>query len=50
MQAGLTKKRLTLREIFEAGIAFLASRNVTVMFTGSTLSVSVSNRRIALAA
>jgi len=36
MQAGLTEKPLTLKEIFEAGIPFLASRNVTVIFTYST--------------
>jgi hypothetical protein len=28
MQAGLTRRQLTFREIFEAGIAFLASKNV----------------------
>ena len=50
MQAGLTEKQLTLREIFEAGIAFLVSRNVTVIFTYSTLSVSVTDRRRAWAA
>jgi len=28
MQAGLTRRQLVFREIFEAGIAFLASNNV----------------------
>ena len=28
MQAGLTRRQLTFREIFDAGIAFLASKNV----------------------
>jgi hypothetical protein len=50
MKAGLTEKPLTLREIFEPGIAFLASRNVTVIFTYSTLSVSGTDRRRAWAA
>lgn len=50
MQAGLTRRQLTFREIFEAGIAFLASKYAVLMFTDWTLSVSVTNRRIALAA
>jgi len=50
MQAGLTRRQLMFREIFEAGIVFRVSRNVTVTFTYSILSVSVTERRIALAA
>jgi hypothetical protein len=50
MQAGLTKRQLTLREIFEVGLVFLASRGATVIFTYSTLSASNTDRRIALAA
>jgi hypothetical protein len=50
MQAGLVKRWLTLREIFEASIVFLGSRNVMIIITYSTLSVSVTERRIALAA
>jgi transposase-like protein/IS1 family transposase len=50
MQAGLTERQLTLREIFQAGIALLASRSVMVIFSYSTLSVRVTDRRIALAA
>jgi len=50
MQAGLTRRQLMFREIFVAGIVFRVSRNVTVTFTYSILSVSVTERRIALAA
>ena len=50
MQAGLTRRQLMFREIFEAGIVFRVSRNVTVTFTYSILSVSVTERPIALSA
>jgi hypothetical protein len=50
MQAGLTERQLTLREIFQAVIALLASRSVMVIFIYSTLSVRVTDRRIVLAA
>jgi len=50
MQAGLTERQLTLREIFQAVIALPASRSVMVIFIYSTLSVRVTDRRIALAA
>ncbi|HKZ39500.1 MAG TPA: hypothetical protein VJ044_00980, partial [Candidatus Hodarchaeales archaeon] len=50
MQAGLVRRQLMFREIFEAGIAFLASTYALLMFADWTLSVSVTNRRIALAA
>jgi IS1 family transposase len=50
MQAGLNRRQLTLSEIFEACIAFLVSTNIRLMFTDSTFSGSLTNRRIALAA
>lgn len=50
MQAGLTSRRLTFREIFSSRMAFLASKYAVLMFTDWTLSVSVTNRRITLAA
>jgi hypothetical protein len=50
MQAGLTRRRLTFREIFETGIAFLASKNVLFALFDSTPSVSVATRRMPLAA
>jgi hypothetical protein len=49
MQAGLTRRHLMFREIFEEDIIFRASGNVTI-FTHSTLSVSVTDSPIALAA
>jgi transposase-like protein/IS1 family transposase len=50
MQAGLTRRRLTFREIFETGIAFLASKNVLFALFDSAPSVSVAARRMPLAA
>src|SRR5262249_15727091 len=50
MQAGLTRRRLTFREIFEAGIAFLASKNVLFVLFDSATSVSAAARRMPLAA
>ena len=50
MQAGLTSRRLTFREIFSSRMAFLASKYAVLMFTDWTLSVNVTNRRITLAA
>jgi len=50
MQAGLTRRQLTFREIFEAGIAFLASNNVLFALFDSAPSVSVAARRMPLAA
>jgi hypothetical protein len=35
MQGGLTRRQLTFREIFEAGIAFLAVKNVLFAFFDS---------------
>jgi hypothetical protein len=50
MQAGLTRRQLMFREIFEAGIAFLASKNVLFVLFESAPSVSVATRRMPLAA
>jgi hypothetical protein len=50
MQAGLTQRQLTFREIFEAGIAFLASKNVLFALFDSASSASVAARRMPLAA
>jgi hypothetical protein len=46
----LVKRRLTLREIFETGIAFLASENVLFALFDSAPAVNVAARRIPLAA
>jgi hypothetical protein len=50
MQAGLTRRQLMFREIFEAGIAFLASKNVLFALFDSAPSGSVAARRTPLAA
>jgi hypothetical protein len=50
MQAGLTRRQLTFREIFEAGSAFLASKNVLFALFDSAPPVSVAARRMPLAA
>lgn len=48
MQAGLTRRWLTFREVFETGIAFLASQNVIFAFsTAPFLSVTVRRMRLA---
>jgi hypothetical protein len=44
MQAGLTRRLLVFREIFEAGIAFLASNNVLVALFDSAPSVRAAAR------
>jgi len=43
MQAGLTGKRLTLREIFCAGIIFLASFEIVLVFVYPAKSFSIEN-------
>ena len=48
MQAGLTRRQLTFREIFEAGIAL--AKNVLFALFDSAPSVSVAARRMPLAA
>ncbi len=50
MQAGLTRRQLMFREIFEADVAFLASNNVLLALFDSATSVSVAARRMPLAA
>ena len=50
MQAGLNRRRLTFREIFETGISFLASKNVLFALFDSAPSVSVAAQRMPLAA
>jgi IS1 family transposase len=48
--SGLTRRQLTFREIFEAGLAFLALKNVLFALFDWAPSVSVSARRMPLAA
>jgi hypothetical protein len=48
MQAGLTRRRLTFREIFETGINFLASKNDIFVFNAAP-SVDVAAQRMPLA-
>ena len=50
LQAGLSKRRLTLREIFSSRMAFLASKNVLFVLFDSTPSVSLAARGMPLAA
>ncbi len=49
MQAGLTRRRLTFREIFETGIAFLASKNVLFALFKKARPVSFPIRGVPLA-
>ena len=50
IQAGLTKRRLTLREIFSSTIALLAWQKVKSVFARCTILVIVNDRRVQLAA
>lgn len=50
MQAGLTGRQLKLREILEAGTAFLASKGLLFVLFDSVPTVSVAARRTPLAA
>jgi hypothetical protein len=50
MQAGLTRKRLTFREIFSSTLRFWSLRNVTFVFFDSALLVNVDNSRLSMAA
>jgi hypothetical protein len=50
MQAGLTRRQLTFREIFETGFAFLAATNVLFTLFDSSPSVSLAAREMPLAA
>ena len=50
MQAGLTTRRLTFREIFSSAMLFLVLRNITLVFFDSTLLVKMNNSRLSMAA
>ena len=50
MQAGLTTRRLTFREIFSSTIVLLAWQKVRSVFAHSTILVIVDDRRVQLAA
>ena len=50
MQAGLARRRLTFREIFLSAMVFWASENLAFLFTKLSRSVSVTARRMPLAA
>jgi hypothetical protein len=50
LQAGLTTRRLTFREIFSSPSRFWAPQNVTVVFFNSALLVNVDNSRLSMAA
>jgi hypothetical protein len=50
MQAGLTARRLTFREIFSSTMHFWARRNVRFAFFDSALSVNVDDSRLYMAA
>jgi hypothetical protein len=50
MQAGLTSRRLTFREIFSSTMHFLVLQNVTVVFFDSALLVNVDDSHLSMAA
>ena len=50
MQAGLTSRRLTFREIFSSTMHFLVLQNVTVVFFDSALLVNVDDSHLSIAA
>jgi hypothetical protein len=50
MQAGLTRQRLTLREIFSSRMAFLVSQDVIFLVIDFTPSASMAARGMPLAA
>ena len=50
MQAGLTTRRLTFREIFSSTMHFLALRNVTFVFFDSALLVEVDHSSLSMPA
>ena len=50
MQAGLTTRRLTFREIFSSTMSFLALHNITFVFFDSTMLVNVDDSRLSMAA
>jgi len=50
MQAGLTTRRLTFREIFSSTMSFLSLQNITFVFFGSTMLVNADDSRLSMAA
>jgi hypothetical protein len=50
MQAGLTTRRLSFREIFSATIHFAALRNVTFVFFYFAFLINVDDWRLSMAA
>ncbi len=50
MQAGLSRQRLTFREIFSPTIIFWARGKFVLVFAPSTISVAASNKGMSLAA
>jgi IS1 family transposase len=50
MQAGLTSRRLTFREIFSSTMHFLVLQNATVVFFDSALLVNVDDSHLSMAA
>ncbi len=50
MQAGLTRRRLTLREIFSSTIVLLAWQKVRSVFAHATILVILDDRRVQQAA
>jgi hypothetical protein len=50
MQAGLTTKRLSFREIFSATMHFGAPRNVTFVLLNYHFGVNVDDSRFSMAA
>jgi IS1 family transposase len=50
MQAGLTTKRLTFREIFSSALHFWVLRNITFVFFDSAKLVNVDNSPLSMAA
>jgi IS1 family transposase len=50
MQAGLTRRQLTFREIFEAGVALPASKNVLFVLIESARRIRFAAQRMPLAA
>ena len=47
IQAGLTRRRLTLREIFTSGMVFLASGVIVFVYSATSLSVEIAEPRAA---
>ena len=50
MQAGLTTRRPTFREIFSSTMSFLALQNITLGFFDSIMLVNVDDSRVSMAA